>query len=55
MEARKPENNDIENVKQKFLQSYFSQDDHKGSLEDVEVWMIEGHKALTPLSENITG
>ena len=37
MEARKPENNDMENVKQKFLQSYFSQDDYKGSLEDVEV------------------
>ena len=54
MEARKAENGDMENVKQKFLQSHFLKDDHKGFLEDVEVRLIK-HKVLTPLSENITG
>ena len=40
MEARKTENGDMENVKQKFLQSHFLQDDHKGFLEDAEVRLI---------------
>ena len=53
MEARKAENSNMENVKEKFLQSHFLQDDHKGFLEDVEVRLID--KVLTPLSENITG
>ena len=30
------------------------QNDHKGFLEDVEVRLIDRHKVLTPLSENIT-
>ena len=37
MEARKAENGDMENLKQKFLQYHFLQDDRKGFLEDVEV------------------
>ena len=37
MEARKAENGDMENFKQKFLQYHFLQDDRKGFLEDVEV------------------
>ena len=41
MEARKAENGDIENVKQKFLQRYFLQDDGKVFLEDVEVRLID--------------
>ena len=48
MEARKAENGDMESFKQKFLQSHFSQDDHKGFLEDVVL-------TPPPLSENITG
>ena len=40
-EIRKAENNDMENVKQKFLRSHFLQDDHKGFLVDVEVRLIE--------------
>ena len=54
MEARKTESSDMENVKQKFLQSHFLQNDHEGFLEDVEVRLIDRHKVLTPLSENIT-
>lgn len=38
---RKAENGDTENVKQKFLQNHFLQDDHKGFLEDAEVRLIE--------------
>ena len=41
MEARKAENSVMENVKQKFLQSQFLQDDRKGFLEDVEVRLID--------------
>ena len=41
MEARKAEKGDMENVKQKFLQSHFLQNDHKGFLEDVEVKLID--------------
>ena len=41
MEARKAENGDLKNVKQKFLQNQFSQDVHKGFLEDVEVRRID--------------
>lgn len=47
---RKAENGDTENVKQKFLQNHFLQDDHKGSLEDAEVRLIEkkqGSEAAT--------
>ena len=55
MEARKAENGDMENVKQKFLQSHFLQDDRKGFLEDVEVRLIDKAQGSDPLSENITG
>ena len=41
MKARKGENGDMANVKQKFLQSHFLQDDHKGFLEDVEVGLTD--------------
>ena len=41
MEARKAENGDMENVKQKFLSSHFLQDDYKGFLEDVEVRLTD--------------
>ena len=41
MEARKAENGDLKNVKQKFLQNQFSQDVHKDFLEDVEVRRID--------------
>ena len=40
MEARKAENGDMEDVKQKFLQGHSLQDDHKGFLEGVEVRLI---------------
>ena len=40
MEARKTENSDMENVRQKFLQSHFSQNNHKDFLEDVGVRLI---------------
>ena len=55
MEARKAQNGDMENVKQKFLQSHFLQDGHKGFLEDVEVRLINKTQGPDPLSENITG
>ena len=48
MEARKAENGDMENVKQKFLQSHFLQDDHKGFLEDVEVRLIDKTQGSDP-------
>ena len=41
MEARKAENSNMENAKQKFLQSHFLQDDHKGFLEDVEIRLTD--------------
>ena len=40
-EARKAESGNMENVKQKFLQSHFLQSDQKGFLKDVEVRLIE--------------
>ena len=48
MEARKAENGDMENVKQKFLQGHFLQDDHKGFLEDVEVRLIDKAQGSDP-------
>ena len=48
MEARKAENSNIENVKQKSLQSYFLQDDHKSFLEDVEVRLIDKTQGSHP-------
>ena len=41
MEARKAENGDMENVKQKFLQSHFLQDEHESFLENVDVRLID--------------
>ena len=41
MEARKAENGDMKNVKQKFLKSHSLQDGYKGFLEDVEVRLID--------------
>ena len=48
MEARKAENGEMENVKQKFLQSHFLQDDQKGFLEDVEVRLIDETQGSDP-------
>ena len=38
----------MENVKQKFLQSYFLQRDHQGFLKDVEVRLIDKTQASDP-------
>ena len=38
----------MENVKQKFLQSHFLQDDHKGLLEAVEVRLIDKLQGFDP-------
>ena len=48
MEARKAENGHMENVKQKFLQSHFLQNDHKGFLEDVVVRLIDKTQDSNP-------
>ena len=48
MEARKAQNGDMKNVKQKFLQGHFIQDDHKGFLEDVEVTLIDKTQSSDP-------
>ena len=48
IEARKAENGNMENVKQKFLQSHFLQDDHKGFLEEVEVRLIDKTQGSDP-------
>ena len=48
MEARRAENGDMENVKQKSLQSHFLQDDHEGFLEDVEVRLIDKVQGSNP-------
>ena len=48
MEARKTENGDMENVKQKFLQDHFLQDYHKGFLEDVELRLIDKTQGSDP-------
>ena len=37
---RKAESSNMKNVKQKFLQSHFSQSDHQGFLKDIEAWLI---------------
>ena len=51
MEARKAENGDMENVKQKFLQGHFLKDDHKGFLEDVEVRLIDKTQGSDPAKQ----
>ena len=48
MEARKAENGDMENVKQKFLQRHFLQHDHKGFLKDVKVRLIDKTQGSDP-------
>ena len=48
MEARKAENGEMENFKQKFLQRHYFQDDHKGFLEDVEVRLIDKTQGFDP-------
>ena len=48
MEAKKAEKGDMENVKQKFLQSHFLKDDHKGFLEDVEVKLFDKTQGSDP-------
>ena len=47
-DARKAESGDMENVKQKFLQSHFLQRDHQGFLKDVEVRLIDKTQASDP-------
>ena len=48
MEARKAENGEMENVKQKFLQSHVLQDDQKVFLEDVEVRLTDKTQGSDP-------
>ena len=48
MEARKTENGDMENVKRKFLQNHFLQDDHKDFLENVEVRLSDKTQCSDP-------
>ena len=45
----------MENVKQKFLQSHYLQDDHKGFLKMLRTEMLIRQNELTLISENITG
>ena len=47
-DIRKAEGGNMENVKQKFLQSHFSQRDHQGFLKDVEVRLIDKTEASDP-------
>ena len=47
-DVRKAESGNMENVKQKFLQSHFLQRDHQGFLKDVEVWLIDKTHASDP-------
>ena len=47
-DIRKAESGDMENVKQKFLQSHFLQRDHQGFLKDVEVRLIDKTQASDP-------
>ena len=47
-EARKGESDNMENVKQKFLQIHFLQPDHKGFLKDVEVRLIDKTQGSDP-------
>ena len=49
MEARKAEKGDMENVKQKFLQSHFLQEEHKGFLENFEVRLIDKTQGSDPI------
>ena len=51
MEARKAENGDMKNVKQKFLKSHFLQDGYKGFLEDVEVRLIDKTQDSDPTKQ----
>ena len=46
--VRKAESGDMENVKQKFLQSHFLRRDHQGFLKDVEVCLIDKTQASDP-------
>ena len=45
-DVRKAENGNMENVKQKFLQSHFLQRDHQGFLKDVEARLIDKTRLL---------
>ena len=47
-EARQAESGNMENVKQKFLQSYILPSDHKGFLKDVEVGLIDKIQGSDP-------
>ena len=49
MEARKAEKGGMENVKQKFLQSHFLQEEHKGFLENFEVRLIDKTQGSDPI------
>ena len=40
-DVRKAESDDIENVKQRFLQSHLKQSDHQGFLKEVEVRLFD--------------
>ena len=54
-DVRKAESGNMENVKQKFLQSHFLQRDHQGFLKDVEVRLIDKTQASDPTKREFTG
>ena len=47
-EVRKAESDNMENVKLKYLQSYFLQKDDQGFLKDVDVRLIDKTQASDP-------
>ena len=47
-DVRKPESDNVENLKQKFLQSHFLQSDHQVFLKDGEVWLIDKTQTSDP-------
>ena len=47
-DVRKAESGDMENVKEKFLQTHFLQHDHQGCLKDAELRLIDKTQASDP-------
>ena len=53
-DVKKAESGNMENVKQKFLQSHFLQRDHQGFLKDLEVRLIDKSQASDPTKRERT-
>ena len=49
--SRKAESGNMENVKQKFVQSHFLQPDHKGFIKDVEVRLTDKTQGSDPTKQ----